>query len=201
MNLTVTLLHSSNLDTRSLFSLTLWHSCVAVTRSSLALTLWHSFALVTRYISPTGSGYGLLHQAAWWAHREAAAELLRLGASPQTKSKDGTPLDIATQRAREKKDSPKRREFEEFMRWAVEGEECCIPAHMETMHGYPLALTMLPSSARGGHDVVCERDLVVAYGGAVTGIGIPAGTPHRADGIGRPYVGWHGSLKEGVGMM
>jgi hypothetical protein len=161
--------------------------------------------LLARYVSPTGSGYGILHQAAWWAHRDAAAELLRLGASCHAKSKDGTPADIAAQRAGEKENSSKHREFDFFLRettWSNTSSDVDmvrIPVEMESRLGYPLRLTVLPSSPLGGHRAVSDRNVVVAYGGGE--ILIPAGTSHSVDDVGRPYVGWHGTLLEGMGMM
>lgn len=129
------------------------------------------------------SGWTLLHQAAYFGNREAAARLIALGANPGSATKAGeTPAAVAKSRGHEEL-------AEALKRWTL-----------TSVWSSPKGPDLLPSSNRWSEAQprIAEDDMQVSYGGGV--VNIRQGGSYYSDSIGRTLVGWHGSYNPPCGM-
>lgn len=138
----------------------------------------------SRYQRPR-SGWTFLHQAAYFGHEAASRELLRLGASADTRSKDQrTPQDIARQKG-----------------------HAGVAALLQRASQDPNSLWK-PSAdpdLRPGSNLWeeaqerrAEETMFVAYAGAP--VLISRGARHFVDSFERVLIGWHGTFDPPAGM-
>ena len=149
---------------------------------------WQELPLLARRCSryqKASSGWGFLHQAAYFGNEAACRELIRMGASiRQLSLKRETAIGVAQNKGHNALAALLRRaRLDEGSLWAVP----CDP-------------DLLPSSCLWDEALECRatETLLVAYGGGV--VKIPHGSRYFTDAFGRVLVGWHGTYDPPCGM-
>lgn len=138
----------------------------------------------SRYSKP-GSGWGFLHQAAWFGHEPACRLLISLGAPLTALTHDScTPADIAHQQGHQA--------LAALLQHAAKGTDSLWKA--------PGDPDVLPASPlyKEATQIQASIGLLVAYGGGL--VRIPAGASCFTDSFGRILVGWHGTFNPPCGM-
>jgi uncharacterized protein len=152
------------------------------------LSGWREMPLLARQCSryqKESSGWGFLHQAAYFGNEAACRELIRLGASVGSLSSKGkTSVDISLERGHVAVASLLQRAL----------------LDKESIWATAIDPDLRPSSALWGEAVEYRASevLLVSYAGGI--VKIPNGARHFEDSFGRILIGWHGTYDPPCGM-
>lgn len=152
------------------------------------LSEWNEFSVIakkcSRYQKET-SGWTFLHQAAYVGNVRACEELIRIGASPILKTKDGeTPANVAKRKGYMKLASLlESAEFENDSLWKTSVDPDLLPS------------SCLWVEAKSN---ISNEAMVIAYGGGV--VKIPPREIYYTDSLSRVLIGWHGTYNPPCGM-